>query len=56
MKNSIYEKLTASEQIAGAYEGWRDYRRKVTDYIVDAVSHIPQEEACRVRLGSRSVK
>ena len=44
MKNSIYEKLTASEQIAGAYEGWRDYRRKVTDYIVDAVSTYPKRK------------
>lgn len=44
MKNSIYEKLTASEQIAGAYEGWRDYRRKITDYIEDAVGTCPKRK------------
>ena len=44
MKKSIYETLTASEQIAGAYEGWRDYRRKITDYIEDAVATYPKRK------------
>lgn len=48
MKNGIYEKLTASEQITGAYEGWRAYRRRVTDYIIDAVGqlHMDRPTVC----------
>lgn len=48
MKNGIYEKLAASEQIIGAYEGWRNYRRKVTDYILDAVGslHMDRPTVC----------
>lgn len=48
MKNGIYEKLTASEQITGAYEGWRTYRHRVTDYIIDAVDklHMDRPTVC----------
>ncbi len=37
MNESIYDRLVAAARIQGAYEGWRNYRNSVTEYIVNSI-------------------
>ena len=37
MNESIYDRLVAAASIQGAYEGWRNYRNSVTEYIVNSI-------------------
>ncbi len=48
MKDSILKKLTESETIPGAYEGWERYRKQVTDYIINTIEKLgkPKPVVC----------